>query len=419
MTSISRVAVWALLGFFSLPAPADSAWDWSERELRVLRSMSLGQLGSPPPSPGNPVADNPAAAALGKQLFFDPRLSRSGDLSCASCHRPDLDFTDGLPRAIGEGTGNRNTPTITGAAWNEWFYWDGRRDSLWAQALIPFEDENEMGGDRLSVVRTIAADAPLRTMYEALFGPMPSFDDIRAERASPINPGARENWYRLSPEQQRRVSSIFAKLGKAIAAWERTQHFRPTLFDAYVASLDSESSHDGSELLTTDAKAGARLFMDAERTQCLQCHNGPTLTNGGFHNIGTGNFDGDILDYGRAFGLQAVLLDEFNCLGPYSDADPEDCTSLRFLNRGHHIPLEGAFKTPTLRGVSRTAPYFHDGSLITLTEVVEHYNSPPSRTRVGRHELRDLSLTEREVAQLVAFMQSLSEPAPPVDADAE
>ena len=414
LTSTSSVAFCgALLGLIATSAWASTEWSWSEREVRVLRSFSLSALTAPPASPGNAHADDPQAATLGKSLFFDPRFSANGELSCASCHDPGRDFTDGLPRAIGLGSGNRNTPTLTGTAWNTWFYWDGRRDSLWAQALIPFEAENEMGSDRLTIVRRVAQDADLRAHYEAVFGELPAFDDIPFDAASPLaNAALRDTWYRLNRSQQQRINAVFANVGKAIGAWERTLHFKPTLFDAYVDSLDSDGETPESPPLPDAVKAGARLYMDAERTQCLQCHNGPTFSNGGFHNIGTGNFDGDQLDFGRVFGLQAVLLDEFNCVGPYSDADPADCTALRFLNTGHHIPLEGAFKTPSLRGVAHTAPYFHDGSGDSLEHVMAHYNEPPDKAAVGEHELQTLSLSEIELEQLVAFMQALSTPAP-------
>jgi len=149
--------------------------------------------------------------------------------------------------------------------------------------------------------------------------------------------------------------------------------------------------------------------MDAGKTQCLQCHNGPTLSNGDFHNIGTGTFSGEHLDFGRVFGLQAVLIDEFNCLGPFSDARAKDCTELRFLNKRQHVPLEGSFKTPSLRNVAQTAPYFHDGSKATLEEVLAHYNMPPSKNQVGDHELKALGLTAKELEQLAAFLLTLSD----------
>ena len=115
---------------------------------------------------------------------------------------------------------------------------------------------------------------------------------------------------------------------------------------------------------------GAKLFIDQEKTQCLQCHNGPMLTNGGFHNIGSGVFSGPNMDYGRVFGLQSVLMDEFNCLGKYSDAAPSECTDLKYLSRDKHQGLQGAFKVPTLRFLDKTGPYFHDGRFDQLKDVM-------------------------------------------------
>lgn len=141
--------------------------------------------------------------------------------------------------------------------------------------------------------------------------------------------------------------------------------------------------------------------------QCLQCHNGPLFTNRGFHNVGTGGLTGEHLDFGRMVGIQAVLQDEFNCLGIYSDAEPEDCHSLRFLNKSAHMPVQGAFKTPSLRNLLQTAPYFHDGRFSTLKQVIEFYNNPP---QVERNELRPLNLSKQEMDQLTSFLRTLSSP---------
>jgi cytochrome c peroxidase len=135
----------------------------------------------------------------------------------------------------------------------------------------------------------------------------------------------------------------------------------------------------------------------------------PLFSNGGFHNVATGSFEGERLDFGRALGLRAVLLDEFNCLGPFSDAKPEECRELRFLNRDAHIPLDGAFRTPTLRNLAATAPYGHDGRFADLGQVLRHYNAPPSVEQAGPHELAPLGLAEHELEQLRAFLLALGE----------
>jgi len=270
-----------------------------------------------------------------------------------------------------------------------------------------------MGSSRTAVLKQVFDDPTLREPYLQLFGALPAGLDIQAlpEHAGPFaDKAAKDRWFRLSRQQRKAVNRVYANVGKAIAAYERTLRYQPSRFDQYLDDI-ADGAAD-SERLSDTEKRGARLFLDASKTQCMQCHNGPTFSNGGFHNIGTGNFSGEHLDYGRVFGLQAVLMDEFNCLGPFSDAAPDQCTTLRFLNRQSHTPLEGAFKTPSLRHVARTPPYFHDGSKADLAAVMEHYVSPPDPRQQGNHELNPLSLTESEIQQLIAFLGTLTEEGP-------
>ena len=373
----------------------------------TLASLHLSRAGAPPPRPSNRVADDPAAATFGRLLFFDPRFSADEKTSCATCHRPELAFTDGKARAVGAAGEGRNTPTVLGAAWQSWFYWDGRRDSLWAQALIPFEAPEEMGSDRVAVVRAVASDADYSKRYEALFGPLPAPDFKRLpEHAGPFaGPERRRAWIRLNAGDRGTVDSIYANLGKAIEAYQRTLRYRPTRVDRHVDVVLGREA--GPSPLSAEERLGLSLFVDTERTDCLRCHNGPHLTNGDFHNIGTGTFTGARLDLGRAVGLTAVRMDPFNCLGPFSDAEPEECSDLRFLNPDPHLPLEGAFKVPGLRELTRTGPYFHDGSKATLRDVIEHYRQPPFDP-THPHELRPLSLSDAEAEALVAFLRALS-----------
>jgi len=392
----------------TLPVFAVAATGWSDRESRLLASLSLSKLDPAPASPSNRYALNPAAAALGKRLFFDKQLSGSGELSCATCHQPGMHYTDGLARSQGAGEAMRNSPTLVGTAYNRWFYWDGRRDSLWAQALIPFEAADEMGSSRVGVLRVVAEDDGYHTDYQHVFDTSIDIDfEGLPEHAGPFgDDAARKAWATLSHEDQERINTAYANIGKAIAAFERTLMPAETRFDRFVDSLDSR---DAKVAFSKREAAGARLFLDADKTQCLQCHNGPLLTNGEFHNIGSGNFSGDTLDFGRSIGLRAVLMDEFNCLGPYSDAEQYECRELLFLNTDSHLPLRGAFKVPTLRGLNRTAPYFHDGRFETLREVLEFYNDPPSTEIAGPHELKPLGLTDEQLGQLEAFLLTFSD----------
>jgi cytochrome c peroxidase len=388
-----------------LTARVEADISWSEREIRILRSLHIGEVVSPPPSASNRVADDSKAASLGRKIFFDARFSANGSLSCASCHQPDRYYTDNQPRAKGMAKTARNTPTVVGSSHLGWFYWDGRRDSLWSQALIPFEAKAEMGSNRTAVIQAIGRDDEYRREYESVFGTFPQklLDTQLPANAGPLSGDAeRDAWQQIPAATARQINEVYANIGKSLAAFERTLQPSPTRFDRYVSALLA-GEDNADDLLTTDEIAGLKLFLDSDRTRCLQCHNGPFFTNGGFHNIGTGNLHGEHLDFGRVFGLRAVLMDEFNCLGNYSDARPEQCLELRFLNQNAHVPLEGAFKVPGLRNLAKTYPYMHDGRYETLAEVIAHYREPPDNT----HELKALDLSKKEAQQLMAFLLSL------------
>ena len=384
----------------SVPTPQR----WTASELEVLRSLWIGSLPDLPPSASNAVSGDLRAAQLGKELFFEPGLSANGSVSCANCHQPERYFTDGLPRSVGAGQSSRNAPTVIGAAYAPWLFWDGRRDSLWAQALAPFETSAEMNSTRLEVVRFVTTDPRYREAYTELFGHPPDFGNPRhfPARAGPHGDAeAIEAWGKLTRGQHESVNRAFSNIGKAIAAYERLLLPGESRFDRYVAaliSMDGESHHlDEREI------NGLRLFIDPARTLCLRCHNGPLLTNQSFHDIGTSRL-GAVPDLGRFLGIQSVLLDEFNCLGPYSDAEPNDCSELRFLNRSEVGEFAGAFKTPSLRGVALTPPYPHDGRFKNLEQVIEHYRNPPPGTR----ELQPLMISGEEAEQLIAFLNTLS-----------
>lgn len=389
---------------------AELPGELTDRDLRILQSLSLAALGPVPPSPSNRVADDDRAADMGRMLFFDTALSAGGSLSCATCHQPEKAFTDGKPLAEGIDRTARNTPTLYGAAYLDWLYWDGRRDSLWSQALIPFEAPSEMGSSRVAVVRRVVSNPDYKKDYRALFGPAPELDwESLPDHATPIGDTALQNaWYRLPRRTQHKINTVFANIGKALGAFERTLELPETRFDRFVAALNQDDTAQAAELVSEEELQGIKLYTDDQRTQCLQCHNGPLLSNGGFHNIGTGKFSGENMDFGRVFGLQAVLMDEFNCLGDYSDAREDQCDALNHVSQDAHQTLHGAFKTPTLRYLKKTGPYFHDGRFSTLEEVIDYYQSPPDSGPNKINELRPLDLTAAEEAALVAFLKMLN-----------
>jgi len=382
-----------------------SQTSWSEAEEATLRGLWIGSLPALPPDPSNAFADNPQAAAFGHKLFFDSRFSSNGGVSCASCHQPELMFTDGLPLAEGVGTTTRKTMTIIGTAYSPWQFWDGRKDSQWAQALGPLESAVEHGGTRIQYARLI--DEFYRAEYESIFGALPDFSDRARfpETAAPVDDAAiRAAWETMAQDDRDSVTQVYVNMGKAIAAYERLIQPAPSRFDQYVEALVNGDKKAMRVTLTVDEVAGLRLFID--RAQCINCHNGPLFTNNDFHNTGVPTAQGLEPDDGRASGVMQVLNDEFNCLSQWSDAGETDCAELRFVT-SEGEQLEGAFKPSTLRNVAETAPYMHAGQYVTLEQVLLHYNHPPIAP-VGRTELEPLGLTAKERLQVMAFLHSLS-----------
>ena len=151
--------------------------NWSQTEKQALAALWIGSLADVPHDPTNSVDNDPRAQSLGHALFFDPRLSGNGAIACATCHQPTLRFTDQLPVSRAIGTSQRNAPSLIGVAYSPWLYWDGRKDSLWSQALSPLEDAAEHGGNRMQYVRLISTDPDYAVTYESLFGPLPDLSD--------------------------------------------------------------------------------------------------------------------------------------------------------------------------------------------------------------------------------------------------
>ena len=354
---------------------------WSDDEINQIASLWIGRLPPLPPDPTNAVADNPQAAAFGHRLFFDGRLSANGTISCSTCHQPIRRFTDGLPKAVAIGQAKRNTPSIVGTAYSPWLYWDGRKDSQWAQALAPLEDPNEHGSSRLQVLSIIASVSNYRNAYEALFGPPPDL---------------------LVPEE---VDRAFANVGKAIAAYERLLLPGESRFDQYVEHVLDGGDHLEQDFLGIDEIRGLRLFITDAR--CTECHNGPLLTNNEFHNTGLLSAPGDTPDRGRIDGVREVMADPFNCLGPYSDDPDPNCAELRYARTG--VELIGATRTPSLRNLKDTAPFQHKGQLANLNDVLRHYDQAPL-AMIGHNEAKELYLRDWELRALEAFLNSLNAP---------
>jgi cytochrome c peroxidase len=402
---------------------------------QVSLRKDFGRLAATAPADAsNAAATSAAAAKLGQALFFDPRYSANGQVACATCHIPEAGFQDNRANTSQgiEFTG-RHAPSVLNAAFGpadgerpHWQYWDGRTDSLWAQALGPPESAGEMGGTRSRIALLIYDK--YRIDYEAAFpadSPMPSLRDAEGaalidEAGGPHADGdALRAWQDLArdnPELERAVTRVYVNFGKAIAAYESHLVSRNSRFDRFRDAV-VEGVSDGGHLSPSELR-GFKLFVG--KAACSSCHRGPNLTDGKFHNIGVAQTAPHVLasDRGRADGMIQVRTDEFNCESEWSDApDPAACAvSTLDVSEDSVREAVGAFKTPTLRSVARTGPYFHTGSAASLLDVVAHYERGGDD---GNFEgsldetLRPIELTEQDKQDLVDFMGALDgEPLP-------
>ena len=363
--------------------------------------MSLAELDALPHDPTNGVADDPRAADFGRRLFFDTRLSSNGHVACSTCHQADRDFQDGIALANGVGTTARRTMPIAGMARSPFLFWDGRKDSLWAQALGPLESPVEHGGTRAQYAHVVA-DFYARE-YEQIFGALPDLSRVPRSAGPVTDREAASAWSALTSAERDDVTRVFVNLGKAIAAYERRIEFGASRFDKYVAALTSGQAT--KDILTEDEVAGLRLFIG--KANCTQCHSGPLLTSNEFHNTGVPPRAELAPDHGRLTGATAVLSDEFNCRSRWSDAR-EHCSELDFIVTGEHL-LDRAYKVPSLRNVAERAPFMDAGQFATLAAVLDHYNRAPAAV-TGHSELRPLRLKAVELRQIEAFLRTLSGP---------
>lgn len=310
-----------------------------------VRWEELGVLPPAPHPPHNPTT--PAKVALGKRLFNEPALSRSGQIACASCHEAELGFADGRRVSFGHDRqpGRRNAPSVRMSAYATSLFWDGRAATLEDQALLPIADPKEMAFSAEEAGARLRADPGYQASFAEVFG-----DD------------------RVTP----------AQLAQAIASFQRSLAPRGNRFDRFLSGR--------RELLDDTQLRGLHLFRTKAR--CMNCHNGPALTDNAFHNLGL-----------HFHGRPREDLGRYEITGDSADS--------------------GAFRTPSLRGVSRTAPYMHIGSLRTLDGVLLFYNvgGGKPRERMGADGrgpfpepdplLRPLGLSAEERAALKAFLEML------------
>jgi len=352
-------------------------------ELELLRELhTMPQR--PPADPTNRLADNTRAATLGNRLFHDPKLSACGTVSCSSCHDGDGRT---VPTALADGCNGgvtgRNPPTILNVGHERWFMWDMRADRLWNQAILPMTNPIEMASNP-TIVRTQLSLSYLPE-YAELFGKTPEETDD---------------------------DEILANVGKLIQAYERTVNRTRAPFNEDVVRFIAAVESSQAEAERDPAFLGLKTYF--RKGQCIVCHKGPTMTDHLFHNIGVK--DSSPSAPGQTAAIEAMLDWKFNAAGPYSDMrtgpDATRLGALRAELAEKRAEMEGAYKTPTLRNLTLTAPYMHTGELATLEEVIEFYNlgGDEDGSFVGTRTdtIKPLKLTNEEKAALLKLLESMT-----------
>jgi cytochrome c peroxidase len=342
----------------------------------LAQPRSLQQVGLPLDEtrtaipPDNP--QTPEKIALGRKLFFDGRLSADGSVACASCHNPERAFTDGKPTSTGihGRVGQRNAPTVLNALYNRTQFWDGRAKTLEDQAALPIVNSIEMGQPNLNaaVVRIAAVD-DYRQAFSRVFGRPISGPDLL----------------------------------RAIASYERTLVSFNSPFDRFIAG--------DKNAIDATAQRGWDLFNT--RARCNKCHaltetkrDATLFTDNDFHNIGIGIIRHNVVALARR---AEQLVDSGDAAAIDRAALQTDMSALgRFLITKKESD-SASFKTPGLRNLLVTGPYFHDGSQVTLWDVMDHYNKGDGLQNPYLDEdIQPLALKETDIDDLVAFLVSLT-----------
>ncbi len=376
-TAVLAAAAW------SWPLFADDAkvLEFSPQEMqRILQHGPWPQPWSKDPS--NRMSGNRLAVDFGEHLFFEPRLSAAGKLSCGSCHVPERDWSDGLKRGEGMQTVDRNTPNLVNVRYHRWFGWDGAADSLWSQSIRPILNPKELAATPQHVAELVRKDSELACHYTRTFGKPPT--EVKDDEA------------------------LLVDIGKALAAFQETIVAARTAFDEFRDAL-ARGDRSAAARYSIPAQRGLKIFIG--KGNCSTCHTGPRFTNGEFHSTGVSFFaDKNRVDAGRYEGIRELKQSKFNLLGAYND-DPARSTA----TATQHVDLVernfGEFKTPSLRNAALTGPYMHNGQIGTLREVVRYYSEiNVDRLHAdGEQLLKPLKLSAQEMDDLIVFVESLTD----------
>ncbi len=317
--------------------------------------------------------DNPLTRAkieLGRQLYFDRRLSKNSEVSCADCHHPESGWARETQFGVGvDGQlGNRNSPTSLNRILSREQFWDGRADSLEAQAVGPIANPVEMASTHELATKFVSDNPIYRMEFEKVFSRPPNIDDIgRAlaafERIIVTGPAAYDAYEELNKMEQ-----AFAEDLEDLEAFQEDE---PELYERYMAAKQASDAKPMSE----SAIRGRKFYFSAE-ANCAACHVGVNLTDEKYHNLGVG-----------------MAVDNPD-LGRYDVTKAEQD--------------KGAFKTPSLRNIAQTGPYMHDGSQATLREVVDWYAQGGHPNPYLSDKIKKFEASEQDRQDLVAFMEALT-----------
>lgn len=378
----------AMAVLLALAGVAAQAADFNDRQTRRI----LGHGPWPPAESAdrtNRFSGHPDAIRLGAMLFGEGRLSGNGAISCQSCHRPEHGWSEPRARSEGQQLQDRNAPGLLNVRLQRWFGWDGANDSLWAAGIRPILKDSEMGGSAAATAKLLREDAPLACL---------------ARRIGPSYAGMDDE-------------AVLVLAAKALAAFQETLNSPRTPFDDF---RDALAANDRAAMARYPEAAQRGLALFTGRGQCGMCHTGANFSNGEFHDTGLVFFLNDPdrkpgtprrVDPGRHGGIAHLQASPFNLLGRHND-DPGGTASIPVRHVAQQHRNWGEFKVPSLRGLNATAPYMHDGGKPSLRDVILHY-SELDEDRLhsdGEAILRPLNLNEGEIADLQAFLESLSVP---------
>lgn len=293
------------------------------------KNLVLGKIPFPK---DNPIT--PDKIAFGKRLFFDVRLSRNNQISCATCHQPEKAFTDGVSKSKGVfgRIALRNAPSLLNSAYSKSYMYDGEIKSLEEQVLVPLQDHFEMGSSMREVLQKLSKDTEYKRLAKSIFN--------------------------------RELDAYV--ITRAISTYERSLISQNSKFDQYLMGQ--------KELLSANELAGWLLF--SKKLYCTQCHSGANFTN--YQVLSNGLY----ADYGSDQGRYRI----------------------------HGLEKDkGTFKVPSLRNVSLTAPYMHDGSIQTLREVISHYSKGGADFVNKSPIIKPFELTDLEISQLESFLRTLTD----------